>query len=109
MVDDQRYAEKIAEKALDIALKALTKVEAMEKSTQKAYFLPASEVQDMNVPFEPDPEHLRMSQTDMEQKLDELFESYLVNLALRFFESVALVGSGFDNALEIQRARFLVQ
>ena len=76
MVDDnQRYAEKIAEKALDIALKALTKVEAMEKSTQKAYFVQPDQINEMNVPFEPDPGHLKMSQSDMEQKLDELFEA----------------------------------
>lgn len=78
MVDEKellarcRYAEKLAEKALDLALKAITKVEAMEKSTHKAYFLNPSAPTELNPehPYEP----VQMSEKEMNEKLDSLFD-----------------------------------
>lgn len=70
---DSRYSDKLAEKALDLAMKAITKVEAMEKSTHKAYFLPAtSPADEMNPPHPHEPSSGQ--DVKLEEALDRLFE-----------------------------------
>ena len=67
-------AEKIAEKALDIAMQALSKVEAMEKSTHKAYFVnPSTNVEELEPPHPY--EGSDVSQKELEESLDKLFEA----------------------------------
>lgn len=79
VVDEQellarvRYAEKLADKALDMALKAVTKVEAMEKSTHKAYFLNPMAPSELNPPHPYEPDN-SMSEQEMNKKLDSLFD-----------------------------------
>jgi hypothetical protein len=79
-----RVAEKIAEKAFDLAIKALTKVEAMEKSTHKAYFVNPAEGIPSQLPSgtpveDLTPEHPytpnQVTQAELDQKLDELFDA----------------------------------
>lgn len=74
-------AEKIADRALDLALKALTKVEAMEKSTHKAYFVnPTTNASELIPPGHPLSDSPPISQEELEDKLDKLFEASRSNL-----------------------------
>jgi|DEB0MinimDraft_6_1074348.scaffolds.fasta_scaffold10570_3 hypothetical protein len=67
-------AEKVAEKALDMAMEALTKVKAMEQSTHKAYFVnPTTNVEELEPPHPY--EGSNISQKDLEESLDKLFEA----------------------------------
>jgi hypothetical protein len=69
-----KVAEKIADKALALAMEAITKVEAMEKSTHKAYFVnPSTNAQDL-VPEHPYEPH-QISPQELEESLDKLFEA----------------------------------
>lgn len=71
-----KVAERLADKAIDIALKALTKVEAMEKSTHKAYFVePTLDPSKLVPPHPYEPVAAALSQEEMDKKLDALFES----------------------------------
>ena len=67
-------AEKIADRALEMALKALSKVEAMEKSTHKAYFVnPSTNPEELTPPHPHD--NPPISEQELEQKLDNLFRA----------------------------------
>lgn len=69
-------AEKLADKALDLALKAITKVEAMEKSTHKAYFVnPSANPESLLPPSHPMSDSPPITQAELEDKLDKLFEA----------------------------------
>ena len=67
-------AEKLADKALNMAMQALTKVEAMEKSTHKAYFVnPTMNAQELEPPHPY--EGSNVSPQELEESLDKLFEA----------------------------------
>jgi hypothetical protein len=64
-------AEKIADKAIEMALRALSKVEAMEKSTHKAYFVnPQQGVEEQVLSGEG-----QAPPTEVDKELDKLFDA----------------------------------
>lgn len=71
----ERYAEKIAEKALDFAMEARSKVEAMEKSTHKAYFVnPTTDLSELQPQLTQDP---RVELDPRTEKLSSSLDSLL--------------------------------